>query len=754
MSRILPTGFLRFVSALAALSVAIANAQANGSTSTSKAPQGLRCAPGGACASPVSLNFLLPLFLSNHDFKSTAVLVNSNSVATYVDVTVRDANGEVVIQQRVAMAARNHVQIDISQLLDSAHSNATRRSVLIAPATDGTGIGVIGQMSIAYSGSSQPSYLEYEPAKPNPGNSLVLRGVADAGQASPIVGITSVTPSAQNVTIQCFGADGPNFSKTVSIPPMGTLVAQACSNAGGDPIAPANSKGPDTHPQAKGISLTTDAPPGSFAAVGFTHHQAEDGAYFTAFQFSDPKGAKTSTTIFPGLPVGSATLLPGGYYLPELSVANFSSSPAHVTVTYSRTAGDTPQVKTVDTLVVPAGRTATANLPGLQGDPNLQNSFEVVSDQPAGEVLDKISSRSGTGIRWVELPGKDMDSRISGGNHPWTVADGTDSTILLFNQTASAEDFIVLVSSGQTVWTKKYTLDPLATRAIDINELIQDQVKDNHGYTLPRSAKRGQANWFETRQFGGAGRLLQSNPAQYAARSFSCGEYIVVTGGDWQSGTTTEGVGQVVNIGSLLAQESMTEGLSCGGTYVGESNGFNYSWSSLNTSIANISGQSSGYDFNSPTVQGVSPGTATIQGYVSDQYGCGFTQNVSQTVCGVTVPYQYGASSVYITAKDCSGSQTTSGINAQILPSPAQCPWNFAASSCTSQGKTGNVDLGGSSLNSGLQSPSNPQCVVTYYAGPGQPGSNVGTFVTGFSINIGGSAQTAQGLVTVQCPSQ
>lgn len=212
---------------------------------------------------------------------------------------------------------------------------------MITPATDGTGVGVIGQMSIAYYGSLKPSYLEYEPSKPGPSNSVVLRAVADAGQGSPIVGITSVAASAQNVTVQCLGASGPAFSKIVSVPPMGTLVTAACNNAEDDPLNAGLRGNAHLHdnPQARGISLTTDAPPGSFAAIGLAPHRAADGISFTAAPFSDPKGAKTSTTMFAGLPVGSATLLPGGNYVPQLSVANFSSSPAKVTVKYARTTG-------------------------------------------------------------------------------------------------------------------------------------------------------------------------------------------------------------------------------------------------------------------------------------------------------------------------------------------------------------------------------------------------------------------------------
>lgn|GEM_PF-4590448 len=345
-------------------------------------------------------------------------------------------------------------------------------------------------------------------------------------------------------------------------------------------------------------------------------HEVEDGVSLSAVTFSDPKGAKTSTTIFAGLPVGGATVLAGGYYVPQLSVANFSSSPAHVTVQYSQTAGNTPEVKTIASLVVPAGGTSSADLTDLRGDPDIQNTFEVISDQPPGEVVDNLFSRSETGIRLVELPGKDLDNSHNAGNHPWTVADGTDSTILLFNETAAEEDFPVLISSGQTVWSKKYSLAPLATKAVDINEVIADQVKDDKGSVLPHGLQSGEANWFVTPLFGGTGRVLQSNRSQRSARSFSCGEHSVIIGADIYSNVTSQYAGETNDLGEVEAQFGLTEDSGgCSGDYVGDGDAEYYFWSSLNTSIATIPGAEDG---SSVSVEGVSAGTASIEGNVED----------------------------------------------------------------------------------------------------------------------------------------
>jgi hypothetical protein len=203
----------------------------------------------------------------------------------------------------------------------------------------------------------------------------------------------------------------------------------------------------------------------------------------------------------------------------------------------------------------------------------------------------------------------------------------------------------VLVASGQAFWSKKYTLAPLETKAIDIGELIENQVKDDSGYVLPRSLQSGQANWYLARQFGGTGRLLQSNPRTYSARSFSCGIYSMIMGGVWEPYTTSLAVGQTADLGWFFAEVGLTESGDnygyCFGSYVGTSTSFYYYWETLSPSIASISGPN---DESYVNAQGVSPGNATIFGEVWDQYGCGWDQYVGETVTADQTPVITGIS--------------------------------------------------------------------------------------------------------------
>jgi len=121
--------------------------------------------------------------------------------------------------------------------------------------------------------------------------------------------------------------------------------------------------------------------------------------------------------------------------------------------------------------------------------------------------------------------------------------------------------------------------------------------------------------------------------------------------------------------------------------------------------------------------------------------------------CTVSVPQPSS-----VTAAGCQGTASQRGINATISPNTGECVWVPSQSGCNAGKAQGQVNLendnGDPSLNP--QSP-NPQCLVTFYAGPTGPpwpasGSNIGTFIAGFSISFGGTPVTAQGTVNVYCP--
>src|SRR5262249_46328303 len=146
--------------------------------------------------------------------------------------------------------------------------------------------------------------------------------------------------------------------------------------------------------------------PGAFAAFGLAKHRSGKDEYFSNANFEDPKGAKSSTTVFAGVPVGRASLLTSGIYIPEVALANFGNKPARVTVTLAATINDQPKSSTVSKCVIPAGETKLLKLEHLTGSDQLLNSFIVKSDADPGQVQVKLAAIGDGPLHELELQAK------------------------------------------------------------------------------------------------------------------------------------------------------------------------------------------------------------------------------------------------------------------------------------------------------------------------------------------------------------
>lgn len=428
--------------------------------------------------------------------------------------------------QRVQFQPYSQQPLNIRDLLDSGTAPGTvAGSIIVTQSSALSGRVIVGTVAMTRLASLSPSYVDEEPNVPNASGSQTLRGVADSGNGSPAVAIASLTNVPQHVIVTCLTAGAPPASKTLTLSPSQTLLTPACTSDVTQGLdfdgylanLTATPHGP------LGISLVTDAAPGSFLAFGLAPHRSGAQQYFSSVLFTDPGGAASTTTVFAGVPVGQSPLLPAGAFTPVLSLANFSQTPRHVTVQYATTQNGTPASTTVSTLTLAPLASQQLVLGGLTGDPTLQNSFLVQSDGNPGDVGAKLVSTSDSALAEVELEGKDLDASINGGDHPWNVENGNQSTLLLFNTSTDPQYFNVEISAGSAQWRKAYLLQPMQTQSIGINELIRTGAKDDNGIALPDNIGSGQVAWHMPAKNAGRGRLLVSNLDTAMARNFSCG---------------------------------------------------------------------------------------------------------------------------------------------------------------------------------------------------------------------------------------
>jgi hypothetical protein len=522
----------------------------------------------------MQMPLVVPLFVENDEFKSTLGLVNGSAVSTYADVMVRDLDGKIIASQRAQFSAHSQQRVDLGALLRSSGTSATTGSILIMQSPDLKGTVIAAALSITYVTYPEPNYIDEEVAMPSAEGSQVLRAVADKSDGPPVIAIASLAESAQNVRVDCLSMNGRGISKTVTLAAGETLFTPACEgeDVPGFDLQTALDIADKPHGPT-GIALSSDGMPGSFAAFALAPHGKPGERYLTAVPFADPKMVMSANTVFAGVPVGTATLLPAGKYVPEVSFANFSGKDAQVKIQYSRTSADGPKPRDVANFTVPAKSTRSLTMNSLEGDPELRNSFVVVASGAPGDLLAKLVSRSDSRLHAVELVGKDEKDPDNGGEHPWTLEDGTESTLLLFNHSSKPQFFTVLVSGGGVLWQKTYQLQRMQTKAIGIGALIENQEKDEKGRKLPRAAKSGLVSWVTPDSGNTKGRILQSNLRLAMARNFSCGDSIVPcgSGGTMTLSPSTIGVNATASASASIP--FCYANFSCSGTFQGDNFG-------------------------------------------------------------------------------------------------------------------------------------------------------------------------------------
>ena len=397
-------------------------------------------------------------------------------------------------------------------------------------------------------------------------------------------------------------------------------------------------------------------------------------------------------------------------------------------------------MRDLETILVSAGRSKALEFKNLRGDSGLRNSFLVNSDAAPGSLLATLSSRSDSRSGEVELLGKDEMDPTNGGNHPWSLEHGSDSTLLLFNHNTGPESFSVSISNGETTWQKIYELAPMQTEAISFRGLIQNRTKDDRGHTLPANVLSGQVTWF-TRMPGVAkGRLLQSSPDTAMARSFSCAANAALCNLTFVPNTTTFSVGSTVTFGTAqtwicdVTGEPIGTCGSDGAAQTCPAAKCNYIWSP--DSGTSISGPS-----NMPTVSltGAAPGTSIVNANVTDrQTGC---QRAIAPIATVkpTVTFTGGNNFIF------EGSDPTVTIcnSEQVQGTPTQ--GTFSWSAATTSSNHPNISFNGS------PSPYSTSSDVVTVTGDAPSSSLLDTTLTvGYSVNNQSAQTPATRTITIR----
>lgn len=565
--------------------------------------------------SMMPMQLVAPLFIEDEAFTSTLVMVNAANVNEFADVSVRGLDGSVLVSRRVDFEPHSQQRLELGALLKSLGSAATKGSIVVMP-NPNSGSAIAAALSMTYRTAPQPNYIDEELGMPSMSVSQVLRGVADSGSLSPLAAITSLSESVQHVTIQCLSGDGEQLSKVVELTAGGTVLTEACKNSAehSDDLETVSKsdKGPSNGPF--GMTLTSDAMPGSFAAFALMPHDKGNTKFFSSVLFSDPKTVLSSKIVFVGVPVGPSPFLSEGSYVPRVTLANFSTKDVEARIQYAESSDDDSALRDVIAINVPAQGSTEASLEGLNGDPELRNSFLVTSNASPGDLVAKVVSKGSGDLREVELVAKDDMDPEHGGNHPWSLEDGTQSLLLLFNDDQRTRTLSVAIAGTNFIWRKTFKLKSMQTRVVDIGTLAAKRVRDDVGSVFPSEVVSGEVFWLDG--FGhGRGRIVQLNAQKALARNFSCGTFPAPCDPATLSlNPSTISVGDLSTGNFSYAVCIAPDQYSCTGPQ-GSGSGFQVGWTTGNGNVATAGGGNIG------TITGTGPGTTQITATASNNFG-------------------------------------------------------------------------------------------------------------------------------------
>lgn len=166
------TILLALVGAFFARGVVAREHRARGEGTPSDAPFARPNQARAATMAPMmKMPLVVPLFIEDQHFSSTLVLVNQIFRSTFADVVLRGLDGREIARQRVEFPALSQQRVEIGELLLRAGSRATTGSITIMQSPDLKAPVILAQLTMTYSGSRVPNFIDEEIAMPTASSS-------------------------------------------------------------------------------------------------------------------------------------------------------------------------------------------------------------------------------------------------------------------------------------------------------------------------------------------------------------------------------------------------------------------------------------------------------------------------------------------------------------------------------------------------------------------------------------------------------
>lgn len=305
---------------------------------------------------PMSMPLVAPLLIEDSTYQSSITMVNELTMAVQGTVIAKGQDGSELARKVITFAPHSQSVLTVSDLLTSKKEQAVGSIELDPDPMVAMNMPIAAQLSIVNTRGTPEASFEEEFITVNPELPSQYRAVVPAAAGSTAIALLRTAMSAQNVSLRCVQENGRSVTQTAHLARGQLMILQACEKA------PAFDSMTDDFeaifrpgnnlPSPAALDVETDGAAGSLAvwgiAVAAEKHQAS-----IALNFSNPAALHTAETIFAGVPIGAADLLPGDSFTPQLAIADFGAKPSNVSVFYAATVNDSTHVETVASLSCP-----------------------------------------------------------------------------------------------------------------------------------------------------------------------------------------------------------------------------------------------------------------------------------------------------------------------------------------------------------------------------------------------------------------
>ena len=346
------------------------------------------------------------------------------------------------------------------------------------------------------------------------------------------------------------------------------------------------------------------------------------------------------------------------------------------------------------------------------------------------DIMSAAGSVDTRGTYVFEVEGRVAEETSSKQSPYWSVKDGNDTMMALWNPTGNAEDVMMTVhyAGGSGQYHFPIHLAPHATANLDMLELIADQSPDADGNVIPRGVPEGS---FVFHSAAGVEKpvYLNANVGIFNVVKGTC-----YYGTIWCNGYTS----LIISPGSTCVGVTQTTNLASKGQYSdGTTPGVQASWTSSNSSVASLTN-----NIDQGTVKGMGAGQATASASASLlAYGEYSGYNPS---CQALQPYQNfgGGAPVTVATLTCSPTSVAWGATVSCTVGGASASqisaWTFSGQGLTAGGPAQTTTWSGMMVASGTIS-------VTAAGTPLSQGITVSARTTFAEVTMPAPSQVANG---------